>query len=169
VLVWAKRVCAQRGAPPHELLELRANATVEQAQDAFYKVARVAHPDLHRNYLREDELEVVTTAYALVAGAYQAFRTQPIAAPTTNGPSRDRAASPTGSPPVTSSGPAPQPGGAQALSTRAQVYYRKAELALKSGNLKGAVLQLKLAIATEPGSGFLRTALGEVEAELKKA
>ena len=58
--------------------------------------------------------------------------------------------------------------GAQALPPRAQVYYRKAELALKRGDLKGAVLQIKLAIATDPQSAFLRAALTEVEAELAK-
>jgi hypothetical protein len=183
VLAWAQGVCAKRGAPPHELLELSADATLQQAQDAFHRIARVAHPDLHRNYLREDHLELVTTAYALIAGAYQAFRTkapvsqEPIAVPlrdrysTPSAPPRSPTSPPpSGSPPVpvTPSGPAPQAGGAQALSPRAQVYYRKAELALKRGDLKAAVLQLKLAIASEPGSGFLRTALVEVESELKK-
>jgi hypothetical protein len=48
------------------------------------------------------------------------------------------------------------------------LYFRKAELALKRGDLKAAVLQLKLAIAAESSSSFLRNALAEVEAELKK-
>jgi hypothetical protein len=54
------------------------------------------------------------------------------------------------------------------MSSKALVYYRKAELSLKRGDLKGAVLQLKLAIAADPASGFLRTALAEVELEVRK-
>ena len=54
------------------------------------------------------------------------------------------------------------------MNPKAQLYYRKAELALKRGDLKGAVLQLKLAIAADPQSAFLRTALVEVETEVRK-
>ena len=54
------------------------------------------------------------------------------------------------------------------MTSRALVYYRKAELALKRGDLKGAVLQLKMAVASDPQSAFLRTALVEVETEVRK-
>ena len=179
--MWAQRICARRAAPPHELLELRADATVQEIQDAFHKIARMAHPDVHRATLAPDELELVTTAYALVAGAYQELRNRPSgagapAASATGAIARPRIPTPPGSAPVapepnvpiTPSGAAPQATGPQSLSSRAGSYYRKAELALKRGDLKGAVLQLKLAIATDTSSAFLRTALAEVEAELKK-
>ena len=52
-------------------------------------------------------------------------------------------------------------------SARPLVYYRKAELSLRRGDLKGAVLQLKMAIAADPLSTLLRTALSEVENEIK--
>ena len=65
--------------------------------------------------------------------------------------------------PQPSSGPA-----ASSMSSKALIYYRKAELALRRGDLKGGVLQLKMAIAADPTSQFLRQALGEVEAELAK-
>ncbi|HSK02786.1 MAG TPA: hypothetical protein VK932_16155, partial [Kofleriaceae bacterium] len=74
VLLWAQRIVARRGTPPHQLLEIDAGAGLEVAQDAFHKIARIAHPDLHRNSLTEDELELVTTAYARVAAAYQDLR-----------------------------------------------------------------------------------------------
>jgi hypothetical protein len=54
------------------------------------------------------------------------------------------------------------------MSPRALVYYRKAELALKRGDLTGALLQLKMAIGADPASAFLRTALVEVESEVRK-
>ena len=70
--------------------------------------------------------------------------------------------------PVTPSGAAPSANAAQAMSAKALLYYRKAELCLKRGDLRGAVLQLKLACAADPTSGFLRTALAEVETETRK-
>jgi hypothetical protein len=69
-------------------------------------------------------------------------------------------------PPITSS---PAAVAASAMSSKALIYYRKAELCLRRGDLKGAVLQLKLAIASDPQSTFLRSALAEVEAEVSKS
>jgi hypothetical protein len=54
------------------------------------------------------------------------------------------------------------------MSAKALLYYRKAESCLRRGDLKGAILQLKLACAADPTSGFLRTALAEVETEVRK-
>src|SRR5690348_3694701 len=130
-MMWAQRICSRRGGAPHTLLEIKEDATTEQAQTAFHKIARIAHPDLHRNSLSAEELELLTTAYAIVAGAYQSFRAQ--AAPT-------QAIKPlkgkTERVPVTPSGAAPATGSAQQMSSKALVYYRKAELALKRGDLR---------------------------------
>ncbi len=63
---------------------------------------------------------------------------------------------------------APAANAAQQMSNKAIVYYRKAELALKRGDMRSAMLQIKLAIAADPSSSFLRSALAEVELELKK-
>ena len=144
---------------------------MEEAQVAFHKLARLAHPDLHRNSLAADELELLTAAYAIVAGAYQSFRSQAGTAktqriaPMREDPTPTRVTVPI---PVTPSGSAPAANAAQSMNSKAIVYYRKAELALKRGDLKSAMLQLKLAIASDPNSGFLRSALAEVETELKK-
>ncbi|MBA3818379.1 MAG: hypothetical protein H0X17_05765 [Deltaproteobacteria bacterium] len=54
------------------------------------------------------------------------------------------------------------------MNGKALIYYRKAELALRRGDLRDAMLQLKMAIAADPQSTFLRTALSEVEAEVAK-
>jgi hypothetical protein len=169
IMLWAQRIHSKRLAKPHELLDIKANATLEEAQAAFHKLARIAHPDLHRNELTPEELEMLTSAYAVVAGAYQAFRTaatatqpiKPIREPSPTPPKPTPAATP----PSSGSGPVLNP--AQAMSGKALLYYRKAEIALKRGDLKGAVLQLKLAIAADPASALLRTALSEVQSEIK--
>lgn len=182
VLLWAQRVIARKGAAPHVLLEIHEESTAEQVQQAFHKIARTAHPDLHRHGLDAEELELVTSAYAAVAGAYaqmrsmclQTQRMRPIAKTEDSSPPPPRTASaartvqaPPSDIPASTSGAAPSANAAQSMSPKALLYYRKAELCLKRGDLKGAILQLKLACATDPTSGFLRTALAEVETEVR--
>ena len=164
VLLWAQRIRGRKGAAPHKLLEIKPNSTLEDAQEAFHKIARVAHPDLHRNNLSAEELELVTSAYAAVAGAYQAFRAQA----TEDNERRNPEMPSTQRIPLTPSGPAPGAGAAGSMTPKALVYYRKAELALRRGDLRSAVLQLKMAIATDPQSPLLRSALAEVQAEIEK-
>jgi hypothetical protein len=149
---------------PHQLLEIAPDAGLDAAQEAFHKIAKMAHPDLHRTGLDPDELELVTSAYAMIANAYQSFRSHTMA--TQRLPKIESAGGPV---PVTPSGnTGVATGVAGAMSSKALTYYRKAELCLKRGDLRGAMLQLKMAIGTDPGSTFLRTALHEVEAEVRK-
>lgn len=173
VLLWAQRILSRGQAPAHQLLEVRADATADQVSEAFQKIARMAHPDLHRTGLSPEELEQVTSAYSRVAGAYQEMRSQrmtttrmkPLTSPaeTTSVVSQRMAAVAVADKPPPAGGPA-----AASMNSKALIYYRKAELALRRGDLKGGILQLKMAIAADPTSQFLRQALGEVEAELAK-
>ena len=190
VLLWAQRVVAKKGAQPHQLLDIQADAALDVAQDAFHKIARMAHPDLHRNSLTPEELELVTTAYSRIAAAYQDLRTvslqtgrmpslraDPPPPRSLTQPPRPRTPSQITQPLRTpghttqrlATEPADAPGAASgAMSSKALIYYRKAELCLRRGDLRDAVLQLKMAIACDPQSPFLRTALAEVEAEVGK-
>jgi hypothetical protein len=178
VLLWAQRIISQRAAPAHTILNLKADASVEDAQAAFHTIARIAHPDLHRSGVTPEELDMITSAYGIAAGAYQTFRNQAmstqrmkplkaedLAAAAAAGPGGG--AGPTFSTPPTGV-PTPSAGANQQMNSRAIVYYRKAEIALRKGDLKGAILQIKMAIASDPSSAFLRTALAEVETELRK-
>jgi hypothetical protein len=180
VLLWAQRVVARQGAPAYQILEIAASSTLEMAQEAFHKIAKLAHPDLHRTTLAPEELELVTQAYARAAAAYQELRMQkrtttrmqPLTRPPTGSSSGPISTVPGATPPAGVSAPKPpEPGPvnpSQAMSSRALVHYRKAELALRRGELTAAVLQLKMAIASDPQSSFLRSALSEVETELSK-
>ena len=181
VLLWAQRVLAKGTAPAHQLLEVKVDATVDQVSEAFQKIARMAHPDLHRSGLSPEDLELVTSAYSRVAGAYQEMRSQrmpttrmrPITKPDDGSIISQRMSTVGGQTPTAGVGvpDKPPPGAgpaASSMNSKALIYYRKAELALRRGDLKGATLQLKMAIAADPTSQFLRQALGEVEAELAK-
>jgi len=210
-LLWAQRVISRKGASAHQILEIAADAGVDVAQEAFHKIARTAHPDLHRTTLLADELELVTTAYARAAAAYQEIRQKlttgrhrplrepsgdPVlptttAIPTSASPHQAVAVAPATSPSKPASGSSPPQNrpavprssasirvltmpdkpplmASREMSSKALIHYRKAELCLRSGDLGTAVLQLKMAIATDPQSVFLRTALAEVEVEVRK-
>jgi hypothetical protein len=173
VLLWAQRIVAKKNAHAHQLLEIAADAGIEDAQAAFHKIARMAHPDLHRASLPPEDLELVTLAYSRIAGAYQDLRIQrmqttrirPIRDTSDPTPSGPDAAVPVPDVPRPQSAVA---GAAGAMGSKALVYYRKAELALRRGDLQGATLQLKMAIAADPSSTLLRNALAEVMAEVGK-
>lgn len=179
VLLWAQRILNKPpGAKPYLYLEIRPDAGQDEAQAAFHKVARMAHPDLHRASVTPEELEMITLAYAKVAGAYADFRSQrgpaiggPIggASPTT--PPRPQ--TPTGIGVSAIPGAAVPPANVAptnplGMNSKALLCYRKAELALRRGDLRGAILQLKMAIAADPQNQGLRKALAEVEAEVGK-
>ncbi len=183
VLLWAQKVLQHKDAPPHTLLEVRAEATADQVSDAFQKIARMAHPDLHRSALDAQELEMVTSAYGKVAGAYQELRTQrmtttkmvPISAPQPApavAPQRMsgqvKAQSPAAGVPLADQSPSSSGAASHSMNSKALIYYRKAELALRRGDLSNAVLQMKMAIAADPSSQFLRVAMAEIQSELAK-
>ncbi len=172
VLLWAQRVMSRKGGAAHTILEVKPTASVDDAQAAFYKIARIAHPDLHRNHMTAEELELVTSAYSTAAGAYQDFRAQAATAQRVKGDSSGKTPPPVVTAPAgpTSTPPSGIPNAPvdQQMNGRALVYYRKAEIALRRGDLKGAILQIKMAIASDPASAFLRSALAEVDAELRK-
>jgi hypothetical protein len=179
VLLWAQRVLSRADGPPHTLLEIRADAPQDVISDAFQKIARMAHPDLHRSGLDAADLELVTSAYSKVAGAYQEMRSQrqtthrikPIGKdePTSIVGQRMsgqiKAQTPTAGAAVPTGGPSSGVA-ANSMNSKALIYYRKAELALRRGDLRNGVLQMKMAIAADPGSTFLRTAMAEMEKEL---
>jgi hypothetical protein len=182
VLLWANRIAGRpTDAAAHVLLEVKSDATIEEAQEAFHKIARTSHPDLHRAQLNPEELEQVTSAYARVAGAYQEFRSKRASTTRMRPLGVDAAGStpaapvPAGSTPGTTIPPRTQPSSGHSLASsanmnsKALIYYRKVEMSLRRGELKSAVLQMRMAIAADPQSPFLRSALVEIEAELAKS
>lgn len=187
VLLWAQRVLALHGQPAHRIMDLPPDCSVDAATQAFHAIAKMAHPDLHRRSLTAEELETVELAYARAAGAYQELRGQrmqttrlrpvkddPLGGLPVSRPWEPKAPAPppAPTPAPTSTPPSGSPtagaGGPGAMSGKALLYYRKAELALRRGDLKGALLQMKMAIAGDPQSAFLRNALAELQAELAK-
>lgn len=197
IMSWVLSIEAKLRLPPHELLGVASDASELDVQDAFHGLARVTHPDRYRHMLTEPQLDRLTRAYARVADAYAQMsgRSRRAVAPTTTaaGPGNTTAhrvatpprgvptavagaaagagasRSPSASTPSTDSGASPLAEAAKSMNSKALVYFRRAENALSRGNLRDALMQLKLAVASDPKSQMLRRAITEVEVELKKA
>jgi DnaJ domain len=196
VLIWARRWARRPEAAEHELLEVSAVATMDTVRSAYHKLARFAHPDLHRAMASAAELEEITESFARVSNAYSVLSarlrqqaqkqtappepvasTRPGRAPATavtervasfTAPTTRMTSAPPPSPgsvtrPASSLGPSSSTGPATGLSSKAMLHYRRAELCLRRGELVEARLHLKLALATEPRSAFLRKALEELD------
>lgn len=227
VLVWARRWAKRPEAAEHELLEVSAVATMDTVRSAYHRLARFAHPDLHRTAVTTAELEEITETFARVSNAYSVLsarlrqnaakverrETRPpsgASSGTSSATSSGRAGSAdaagaaasaaqrpgrappsavtekrpsftapasrlTSAPPVGPSGilpgaarpsampPSSSTGPATGLSSKAMLHYRRAELCLRRGELVEARLHLKLALASDPNSAFLRRALEELD------
>jgi hypothetical protein len=172
VLAWAQRIVKKGNhLGPTHLLEVREQATLDEAQNAFHKIARVAHPDMHRTTMTADELDMLTSAYSRVSAAYQEFKSRRLGG-RPSAPGMDGKTPPPQLRGISGIAPPPQPAKPTAkaplMAPKAMLYYRKAESALRQGDFRTALLQLKMAIAADPQSPVLRQALTEVESEIKK-
>lgn len=92
----------------------------------------------------------------------------PRPAPTTPPERLARPTVPTEPPPVPGIARSGQAGSGPHLGARALGFYRRAEAALRLGDVAGAILNLRMAIAAEPASSFLRERLAEAQARLQR-
>ncbi len=186
VMSWVMHVEANARAAPHELLGVPPTATPEAVQAAFYAVAKQSHPDRFRNLLTPPQLERLTRAYSRIADAYATLggRVRRNAATATSigaqGSSPGvasapgampvfRAVKPATIPPPTSnnSGQTSETSPATQMNAKALPYFRRAESAFATNDLTNARLQLRLAIAADPSSAYLRRVLAELDSPPK--
>lgn len=160
-----------------EWLELPPIASQSAIQDAFHAIARTRHPDLFASRIDARMMDRLVRMYARVTAAYAELRDpQKCAAylrelrggrattvPPPAGPAAGAmtvaggaGAAPAGVAAVTSTDPA------HAMNPRALSFYRRAEGVLRTGDRAAALLQLRMAIAADPKSAFLRAALAEL-------
>ena len=139
-----------------ELLDVKSNAGDHDIREAFHQMASRLHPDLYRNELTERDHERLNIVYGRLAQAYMILRDheerdkyvrtlnkdEPAAAKTANS----------------------DPASAVALlSPKAQRHYRRAQASLRMGNVAAAILSLRMALASDPKSSFLRSALSKAQ------
>jgi len=184
---------------PFELLEIPPTASTQHVQRAFHAIAATRHPDVWRNHLdladRERLIHVysrVTAAYATLKNEEQRARVlrevrekrpsqppQPTAVTdrgdrkTEPPPRAARTTIPTEppsyTPPPMAEGPVPTVHTHATLGARALAFYRRAEASLRVGDSAGALLNLRMALAAEPTSAFLKQAIAETQQKLKKS
>ncbi len=169
VLAYLERVEGATAELDHfSLLDVSVDASDDDIQRAFHRVAGGIHPDRHRTSLNFTQHERLMVVYARIAEAYRVLR---------NAESRDaylrrlgrqqaRAlASPDSTNNINMNGNPATPATSQRvavmLSPKAQRFYGRARAALRTGDQTSAVLNLKMALRLEPTSDLLREALAQ--------
>jgi DnaJ-class molecular chaperone len=138
-----------------ELLDVAPNAKAATIQGAFHTMAAGLHPDRHRNTLSPEQHERLVIVYARIAEAYRVLRDPKNREDYLRKIARDRADSED-----EDAGEAQSPEAALALlSPKAQQLYRRSMAAKRTGDLASATLNMRMALAKHPQSGFLKEAL----------
>jgi curved DNA-binding protein CbpA len=161
IMNWVMQIEANSRALPHELLHVASDAKPEQIQSAFHAVAKQSHPDRFRNMLTAPQLDRLTRAYSRVTEAYAIMTgrvRRSVALPTT----QSAAAAPVETPRV----PAHEDPTSK-MNGHALRYFRRAEAAFAINDTGNARLQLRMAVAADPQSAYLRRVLNELESTSK--
>jgi len=158
LLAYLDRVMpALEGLDHYELLDVPPDASDAIIQGAFHNMAAGLHPDRHRNVLTPSQHEKLIVVYAKIAEAYRVLRSPEHREAYLRKELGKRQSKEGGT-------RAPQdPKSALALlSPKAQQLYRRAVAAQRTGDKASAVLNLRMALAKHPQSGFLKEALAKV-------
>jgi curved DNA-binding protein CbpA len=156
LLAYLDRVMPVLAKSDHfELLDVAPNANATTIQGAFHTMAAGLHPDRHRNTLNPEQHEQLVIVYARIAEAYRVLRDPKNRETYLRKMARDRASSEEEEDTCAQS-----PEAALALlSPKAQQLYRRAIAAKRTGDLASAGLNMRMALAKHPQSGFLKAAL----------
>jgi hypothetical protein len=173
VMNWVMRLEASPSASPHAILGIAETASADDIQLAFYNAAKLAHPDRFRTVLTAPQMDRLTRAYSRVTEAYGILtgriRRSAVPAPANRSTAAPRPGPASGSTPATPPAAAELNAQlAQQMNHKALPYFRRAELAFANDDPNAAGLQLRLAIAADPTSAYLRRVLHELESATKK-
>lgn len=138
-------------------LEIPPTASATAIQDAYHRIARTRHPDLFRQRVSPEVLDRLVRMYARVTAAYAELRVPERCA----GYLRELRGRPAAGP-TAAAAPSADVDPVRAMNPRALQLYRRAEGALRIGDRTAATLHVKMAIAADPNSSFLRAALAEL-------
>jgi curved DNA-binding protein CbpA len=155
LLAYLDRVMpALEGLDHFELLDVPPNADDKTIQGAFHNMAGGLHPDRHRNVLSPSQHERLIVVYARIAEAYRVLRSPEHREKylVDEAKRRKKTTATVRAPQETASALA-------LLSPKAQQLYRRAIAAKRTGDTTSAILNLRMALAKHPQSGFLHDAL----------
>lgn len=138
-----------------ELLDIAVGADGDSIQDSFHRLAGRLHPDRYRHDVKPEDHDRLTTVYARIASAYTVLRDPKQRDAYLAKLARDddgKGASETSA--------------LSLLSPKAQRYYRRARAALGTNDVHSALLNLRMALASDRNSALLKRALADAEAKL---
>jgi curved DNA-binding protein CbpA len=147
----------------YQLLGVARNASEGTIRDEYYKRVARFHPDLYVSSLDDDTRQKLVSMYSRIVEAYQVL---------TNGARRARYDQllAGGRLRVTQEDERTPPPRAEAVikNPNAQRLFKLAQDQLREGNAKGAIMNLKMALSTEPASPLIQAELARAEAASKK-
>ena len=143
----------------YRVLGMSSAATEAEIRDAYYKLAARLHPDIHGEGVDEEFHRRLTTVFSRVVEAYRVL-CDPVRRREYD---KTLAAGSMRLAPGVRIKPRVEAGLADA---HAQKFYLLARQAMDSGDPRAAVMNLRIALSTEPDSPILRAALARAEAML---
>ncbi len=159
---WLRRIGPKADAlSPFELLEISPTDDVEMIRTAYHAVAASRHPDLFRGRIGGPEAEQLMRVFGKVSNAYALLKEPEERRK--HGAKPSKAVTP---PAGLAAHEAPV--AARKIAPRAMHHVRRADTALDAGDTAAAILHLRMAVATDPGSKELRQLLADTEAKLQK-
>lgn len=144
----------------YRVLGMSSASTERDIRDAYYKLAARLHPDVHGEELEPGFRRRLTTVFSRVVEAYRVLsdpvRRQEYDRTLARGDMR-MAAGPTRPRSRTEEGP---------TDAHARRFWLLARQALDAGDPRAAIMNLRIALSTEPDSPVLRAALARAEGML---
>src|SRR6266545_1142201 len=140
----------------YRVLGMSSAAGEQEIRDAYYKLAARLHPDIHGDGLDPNFRRKLTTVFSRVVEAYRVL----------SDPGRRReydatlAAGAMRMAPGTKLKPRQEE---HVVDPHARRFYHLAQQALDSGDVRSAVMNLRIALSAEPDSPILREALARAE------
>lgn len=142
----------------YRVLGMSSASTERDIRDAYYKLAARLHPDIHGEDLEPHFRQRLTTVFSRLVEAYRVLcdpvRRQEYDQALARGDMR-MAAGPTRPKSRTEEGP---------TDAHARKFWLLARQAMDAGDSRAAIMNLRIALSTEPDSPVLRAALARAEA-----
>ena len=143
----------------YRVLGMSSAASEQEIRDAYYKLAARLHPDVHGEIGDPIFRQRLTTVFSRVVEAYRVL----------SDPARRSEYDQTlaGGNMRISQGAKVKPQVDHGIAdAHARRFYQLAQQAMDSGDARSAVMNLRIALSTEPDSALLRDALARAEAML---
>jgi DnaJ-class molecular chaperone len=146
----------------YRVLGMSSAASAQEIREAYYKLAARLHPDIHGEGLDPDFRKRLTTVFSRVVEAYRVLSDERRRAEYDETLARGGMRMSPGAK-VKS-----QPRVEESLADgHARKFYLLAKQALDGGDARSAIMNLRIALSTEPDSPILRSALARAEAMLR--